>query len=69
MMIENSELTLKEEQLIRELTKTIAEINSNNADIRDVIFIGLASYVEGIKVGIKFPNQINVQKMTLNSFS
>lgn len=67
-MIDDSELTFREKQLIRELTLTIAEVNSNDAEVKEVIFRGLASYVEGIKVGIKLPNQVNSQKLTMKSF-
>lgn len=57
-MSDDVELTSKEKQLIRELTETIAEINSNNAEIGKFIFSGLASYVEGIKTGLRFQNNI-----------
>lgn len=67
-MIDDSKLTFREKQLIRELTLTIAEVNSNDAEVKEVIFRGLASYVEGIKVGIKFPTHVNSQKLTMKSF-
>ena len=67
-MIDDSKLTFREKQLIRELTLTIAEVNSNDAEVKEVIFRGLASYVEGIKVGIKFPTHVNSQKLTRKSF-
>lgn len=67
-MIDDSKLTFREKQLIRELTLTIAEVNSNNAEVKEVIFRGLASYVEGIKVGINFPNNVSSQKLTMKSF-
>lgn len=67
-MIDDSELTFREKQLIRELTLTIAKVNSNDTEVKEIIFRGLASYVEGIKVGMKFPNHINAQKLTMKSF-
>lgn len=67
-MIDDSKLTFREKQLIRELTLTIAEVNSNDAEVKEVIFRGLASYVEGIKVGINFPTHVNSQKLTMKSF-
>ncbi len=59
-------LTFKEKQLIGELTQVIAEINFNNSE-KEIIFRVLSSYVEGIKVGIKFPFHANSQKLPLKS--
>ncbi len=63
----DSELTFREKQLIRELTLTIADVNSNRSEVRELVFRGLASYVEGIKVGIKFPTHANSQKLPMKS--
>ncbi len=58
-------LTCREKQLIKELTLTVAEVNSANSEVREVVFRSLASYVEGIKVGMKFPTRVNVQEMSV----
>ena len=39
-------LTCREKQLIKELTLTIAEVNSANSEVREIVFRSLASYVE-----------------------
>ena len=63
----DGELTFKEKQLIRELTLTIADVDSNRSEVRELVFRGLASYVEGIKVGIKFPTYTSSQKFSMKS--
>ena len=53
-MEQKTELTLREERLIQELTQIISEIDSQDKSLKESIFRGLASYVEGIKVGLNF---------------
>ena len=53
-MNEVSELTVKEKQLICELAQIIAEISLQDKALKESVFRGLASYVEGIKVGLNF---------------
>lgn len=55
----NVELTLREKNLIRELTQIISEIDSQDKALRESVFRGLASYVEGIKVGLNFQKNIH----------
>ena len=49
-----TELTKREEKLIEELTVMIAKVDSQNVVLKEPIFRGLASYVEGIKTGLNF---------------
>lgn len=58
-MNKNVELTLREEKLIHELTQIISEIDSQDKTLKESVFRGLASYVEGIKVGLTFQRNAN----------
>ena len=53
-MNKNNELLPHEEKLIQEMAQMIAEINLQDSNLRESVFRGLASYVEGIKVGLDF---------------
>ena len=57
-MNENLRLTSREEKLIQELTQIIAEVDSQDKDLKETVFRGLASYVEGIKVGLNFQKKL-----------
>ena len=54
-----TELTLREEKLIYELTQIIAEVNLQDKSVKESLFRGLASYVEGIKVGLNFQKNLD----------
>ena len=53
-MNKNNELLPHEEKLIQEMAQMIAEINLQDSNLRESVFRGLASYVEGINVGLDF---------------
>jgi len=55
----NIELTVREEKLIQELTQIISEIDSQDKALKESVFRGLASYIEGIKVGLTFQKNIH----------
>lgn len=52
------ELTRDEKKLIRELTQAIAKVDSDHKKIGEDFFNELACYVEGIKTGLRFQNNI-----------
>ena len=58
-MNSKTELTLREEKLIRELTQIISEVDLQDNNLKESVFRGLASYVEGIKVGLNFQKNFN----------
>lgn len=53
-MDKNLELTICEEKLIQELTRIIAEVDSQDKYFKNLVFRGLMSYVEGIKTLLTF---------------
>lgn len=54
-----TELTRDEKKLIRELAQAIAEVDSEHKKIDEDFFNELACYVEGIKTGLKFQNNVS----------